>query len=380
MVWFGPEPRFNFALLAAVSVLIIACPCALGLATPMSVMVAVGKGAQAGVLVRNAQSLERFAAADTLIIDKTGTVTEGKPKLSAVRAACRRSEDDVLAVAAALESTSAHPLAHAIDVAAKEKRLTLPAVEDFESVTGQGLKGTSSGETGLRRPRRTPVGQRHRSGAAGRRRRGIARRGRHRDVRGAGRQIAGARRGQGPAQARRTALLAALRADGLSITMATGDAEATAQAVAKEAGVDQVAAGMTPEGKAKLVTDLKARGRVVALAGDGVNDAPALAAADVSIAMGTGSDAAIETAGLTLLKGDLAALLRARQLARAAVRNMKQNLFFAFVYNALGVPMAAGVLYPFTGWLLSPMIAAAAMSMSSVSVIANALRLRRTRL
>ena len=377
---FGPEPRFNFALIAGVSVLIIACPCALGLATPVSVMVAVGRGAQGGVLVRNAQSLERFATANTLVIDKTGTVTEGKPKVVAVRAVEGTSEEDVLAMAAALESTSAHPLAHAIDVAAKEKDLTLPPVEGFESVTGQGLKGTVAG-------RMTYVGRAELLVRNGIETAPLAAAAEDMRAHGAtvmfvaaGGQLLGFVAAKDPLKDNAPALLAALKADGLSITMATGDAELTAHAVAKEAGVDHVAAGMTPEGKAGLVSKLRGEGRVVAMAGDGVNDAPALAAADVSIAMGTGSDAAIETAGLTLLKGDLAALLRARHLARAAVGNMKQNLFFAFIYNALGVPVAAGVLYPVTGWLLSPMIAAAAMSMSSVSVISNALRLRNARL
>ncbi len=377
---YGPEPHFNFALIAAVSVLIIACPCALGLATPVSVMVAVGRGAHGGVLVRNAQSLERFAAADTLVIDKTGTVTEGKPKVIAVRMAGGASEDEVLTVAAALESTSAHPLAHAIDVAAKEKHLTLPAVTDFESVTGQGLKGTVNGDAAF-------VGRAELLRANGIDPEPLAAAAEELRMQGAtaifvaaGGKLLGVVAAKDPLKPGAPELLAALRADGLSITMATGDADATAQAVAREAGVDHVAAGMTPEGKADLVTKLKSEGHVVAMAGDGVNDAPALAAADVSLAMGTGADAAIETAGLTLLKGDLAALLRARKLARAAVANMKQNLFFAFIYNAVGVPIAAGVLYPFTGWLLSPMIAAAAMSMSSVSVITNALRLRGVRL
>ena len=377
---FGPEPRFNFALIAAVSVLIIACPCALGLATPVSVMVAVGRGAQGGVLVRNAQSLERFATADTLVIDKTGTVTEGRPKVVAVRAMDGVREDDVLALAAALEATSAHPLAHAIDVAAKQKTLTLPAVEHFESVTGQGLKGIVGGEpVFVGRAELLSANAIDPSPLAAE---AEALRGQGATVMfvAKGGRLLGCVAAKDPLKANASALLAALKADGLSITMATGDADATAQAVAKEAGVEHVASGMTPEGKARLVAQLKGEGRVVAMAGDGVNDAPALAAADVSIAMGTGSDAAIETAGLTLLKGDLAALLRARRLARAAVANMKQNLFFAFVYNALGVPVAAGVLYPFTGWLLSPMIAAAAMSLSSVSVITNALRLRHTRL
>jgi Cu+-exporting ATPase len=377
---FGPAPAFNHALVAAVSVLIIACPCALGLATPMSVMVAVGKGAAAGVLVRNAASLERLAAADTLVIDKTGTVTEGKPVLVAVRALDGVLEDDVLALAASLESRSAHPLAHAIVAGARAKSLALPEVAGFSSVTGQGLKGIVAGEPAL-------VGRAELLGAQG-----IEAGSLRADadaLRQDGATVMFVARGgraiglvavKDPLKANARAMLEKLRAGGLAITMATGDAEATARAVAGEAGIAHVAAGMTPESKTDLVNSLKRDGRVVAFAGDGVNDAPALAAADVSIAMGTGSDAAIETAGLTLLKGDLGALLRARNLATAAVRNMKQNLFFAFAYNALGIPLAAGVLYPFTGWLLSPMIAAAAMSLSSVSVIGNALRLRTARL
>ena len=379
-VWFVWGPSFDYALLAAVSVLIVACPCALGSATPMSVMVAVGKGAQNGVLVRNAASLEKFAAADVLVIDKTGTVTEGKPKLSAVRAMSGASEDQVLTIAAALESRSAHPLAHAIIEGAKAKSLTLPEVADFASVTGQGLRGAIEGTPVLigraeflqsqgvdLSPLANASEELRKGGATAM---FVAR---------AGAAI-GLVAAKDPLKANARDLLDALRKSGLAITMATGDADATAKVIGREAGLTDVAAGMTPEGKSDLVKRLKSEGRVVAFAGDGVNDAPALAVADVSIAMGTGSDAAIETAGLTLLKGDLAALLRARKLARAAVRNMKQNLFFAFVYNSFGIPLAADVLYPFTGWLLSPMIAAAAMSFSSVSVIANALRLRRARL
>ena len=379
-VWWTYGPGFDYALIAAVSVLIIACPCALGLATPMSVMVAVGKGAGAGVLVRNAESLERLAAADTLVIDKTGTVTEGKPKVVAVVPAEGAREDDVLSIAAALEARSAHPLAVAIENAAKTRKLALPAVADFASVTGQGLEGAVGGVPVLvGRPdflEREGVAVAALAGEADRLRRDgataifVAREGR----------LLGIVAAKDPLKPGVKDLLAALRRSGIAITMATGDAEATARAVAREAGITEVAAGMTPEAKAELVGRLRGEGRVVAMAGDGVNDAPALAAADVSIAMGTGSDAAIETAGLTLLKGDLAGLLRARRLARAAVANMKQNLFFAFVYNALGVPVAAGVLYPLTGTLLSPMIAAAAMSLSSVSVIANALRLRTAKL
>ncbi len=377
---FGPEPRFNFALVAAVSVLIIACPCALGLATPMSVMVAVGRGAQLGVLVRNAVSLERLARADTLVIDKTGTVTEGKPALAAIRAMDGVSENDVLRMAAALEATSAHPLAHAVETGAKERGVRPPPVLQFESVTGQGLKGSVEGKPALAgraellaangidpAPMQDEADRLRSEGATA-------------IFVAHGGRLLGLVAAKDPLKANAASLLQALREDGLDIVMATGDAQTTAEAIAREAGIGRVAAGQTPEDKAKLVATLRGEGRHVAFAGDGVNDAPALAAAEISIAMGTGSDAAIETAGLTLLKGDLAALLGARKLARAAIGNMKQNLFFAFVYNALGVPVAAGVLYPFTGWLLSPMIAAAAMSLSSVSVIVNALRLRNTRL
>ncbi len=377
---FGPAPSFNYALIAAVSVLIIACPCALGLATPMSVMVAVGKGAQAGVLVRNAASLERLAAADTLVIDKTGTVTEGKPKLVAIRAIDNVRENDVLALAAALEGRSAHPLAHAIVSGAKEKSLALPDIADFASVTGQGLRGTLAGAPVLIGRAELLASNGISLGPLSDQAEALRQNGATAMFVARGGQAIGLVAVQDPLKANARAMLASLRDCGLAITMATGDADATARAVARAAGLDSVAAGMTPESKTDLVNRLKREGRVVAFAGDGVNDAPALAAADVSIAMGTGSDAAIETAGLTLLKGDLGALLRARHLASAAVNNMKQNLFFAFAYNVLGIPLAAGALYPFTGWLLSPMIAAAAMSLSSVSVIGNALRLRGARL
>ncbi|MDE2184182.1 MAG: heavy metal translocating P-type ATPase [Alphaproteobacteria bacterium] len=379
-VWYYFGHSFNYALLAAISVLIIACPCALGLATPMSVMVAVGKGAQSGVLVRNAATLERFAKADTLVTDKTGTITEGKPRLSTVRATAPATENDVLTLAAALESKSAHPLAHAIVEGAKERSLTLPEVTEFGSITGQGLQGMIGGAVILigraefltsrgidASPLASEAEKLRKDGATAM---FVARAG----------QAIGLVAAKDPLKTNAKKLLKQLRRDGLHIIMATGDAEATAKAIAREAGLDDVAAGMTPEGKTDLVNRLKREGHVVAFAGDGVNDAPALAAADVSIAMGTGSDAAIETAGLTLLKGDLMGLLRARKLARAAVRNMKQNLFFAFVYNTVGIPIGAGILYPITGWLLSPIIAAAAMSFSSVSVITNALRLRFTRL
>jgi P-type Cu+ transporter len=415
--WYLFGPSFQFALIAAVSVLIIACPCALGLATPMSVMVAVGRGAHAGVLVRNAESLERLAAADMLVIDKTGTITEGKPKVVSLvfpppftgevasrEAARRRGEqstesrvglppspasqalppqaggENMLALAAALESKSTHPLAQAIETAATERKLSLPTVQRFESETGQGLKGEIGGK-------RVMVGRADFIDNGG-----VDPAPLHDEAerwRAAGATVVFVARDSAlmgliairdPLKQGVADLVRTLTGDGMTLILVTGDAEATARVVAREAGIADVRAGQTPQTKAQLVRALKTQGHAVAMAGDGVNDAPALAAADVSIAMGTGSDAAIEAAGLTLIKGDLSGLVRARRLARAAVANMKQNLFFAFVYNALGVPVAAGVLYPFTGWLLSPMIAAAAMSLSSVSVIANALRLRGTRL
>jgi len=377
VVWLATGFPFDDALLAAVSVLIIACPCALGLATPMTVMVAVGRGAQSGVLVRNAATLEKFASATQLIVDKTGTITEGKPKVIAIHAAPGLGEEEVLTVAAALEAKSAHPLAQA--VTGRAAGLALPEVTGFASVTGLGLIGNIGG------------GEAMAGNAAFLTARGI-------DVaplaepaerlRGEGATVIYVARGgkavglvaaKDPLKPGAKALLRQLAEDGLTIVMATGDEETTAAVIASEAGLKDFSARLSPEGKAALVRNRQRKG-IVAFAGDGVNDAPALAAADVAIAMGSGSDAAIETAGLVLLKGDLSALLRARHLARAALRNMKQNLFFAFAYNALGVPLAAGVLYPFTGWLLSPMIAAAAMSFSSVSVIASALRLRAVKL
>ncbi|MDR3528923.1 MAG: heavy metal translocating P-type ATPase [Rhizomicrobium sp.] len=375
--WLAAGFSFNYALLAAISVLIIACPCALGLATPMSVMVAVGRGAHSGVLVRNAAALEKFASADTLVIDKTGTITAGKPQIIAIHTAGGASESDVLTLAAALEAKSAHPLAHAISEKAKD--ISLPPVTDFASITGQGLSGTIDGTTIL-------VGN-----AALLTSRGIdsaTLTAAAEELRGQGATVIFVARGdtaigfvaaKDPLKPQARELLQQLAASGLSIVMATGDEEATAAVIAREAGIAKIHARLSPAGKADLVKALQAE-HTVAFAGDGVNDAPALAVAEVAIAMGSGSDAAIATAGLVLLKGDLAALLRARHLAKATLGNMKQNLFFAFAYNLLGVPLAAGVLYPFTGWLLSPMLAAAAMSVSSVSVIANALRLKQAKL
>jgi P-type Cu+ transporter len=374
--WLYFGAGLDMAILAAVSVLVIACPCALGLATPMSVMVAIGKGARAGVLVKNAAALEQFARARILVLDKTGTLTEGKPRLIAIRA-LEGDENEVLRLAAALEANSAHPLSAAILAAAQEKNLALPYATVFSSITGQGLRGLIEGaQVAIGKAEfvkaaiaATPLAEE----AAALQRRGAGVVFLTRD--GA---LIGMIAVMDPLKPQARAMVEALRKDGLAIAIASGDAEATVAAIAAELGIDDYAAGLTPEGKLELIAARKAHG-TVAFAGDGVNDAPALAAADVSVAMGTGSDAAIAEAGLTLPKGDLAALLRAHRLARATLRNMRQNLFFAFFYNAVGVPVAAGILYPFTGWLLSPMLAAAAMSVSSVSVIANALRLRRAR-
>jgi Cu+-exporting ATPase len=379
---FGPEPQLAYALVALVSVLIIACPCALGLATPMSIMVAVGRGATSGILVKNAEALEQFAVADVLVIDKTGTVTEGHPEVSDVmiNPASKRDADKLLAMVAALEQSSEHPLAEAIVRAARQKNLKLPAVSDFSSHTGKGVTGTVArqrmvfGNAGLMAAEGIDI-----SDALA-----LAD-----ELRAQGKTamfVAAANRWAGliavadPLKESAGDALKALRDSGLTIVMATGDERRTAEAVAQELAIDEVHAGVLPAEKAALVGKLKAQGGTVAMAGDGVNDAPALAAADVGIAMASGSEIAVESAGMTLLKGDLAALVRARKLARATMINIRQNLFFAFVYNAIGVPVAAGVLYPVFGVLLSPIIASAAMSLSSVSVISNALRLRRVAL
>ncbi|HZY67835.1 MAG TPA: heavy metal translocating P-type ATPase [Devosia sp.] len=367
------------ALVASISVLIIACPCALGLATPMSVMVATGRGAHAGVLVKDAEALETFARADVLIVDKTGTLTEGKPVLGQVIPVKGVDEGWVLAIAAALERGSAHPLAHAIKAGAAERSARTLDVTGFRSITGKGVTGRLRenavvlGNRALMDELGVPLGDALLQLQAN-----------HADKGRTAMFVAEAGAAIGlvtvtdPIKASAKAAIEALRADGVEIIMATGDAEDTARSVGRELGLARVEASMTPEGKHELVLALKRSGKTVAFAGDGVNDAPALAAADVGIAMGTGADVAIESAGITLLKGDLAGAVRARRLARATLGNIRQNLLFAFGYNALGVPLAAGVLYPLTGWLLSPMFAAAAMALSSVSVIANALRLNRT--
>lgn len=386
LVWLlvGPSPAFVHAVIAAVSVLIIACPCALGLATPMSIMTATGRGAQAGVLVKTAEALERLAAVDTIVVDKTGTLTEGKPVVDEVVVATGGSEADLLRLAGALEKGSEHPLAEAVLGAAGKKELDLPTADDFEAVTGKGVRARVEGDDVL-------FGNAAFADESGADLSEL--RDRAEELAELGKTVMYLVKGSGdsakllgliavadPVKANARAAIRALHDDGIKIVMATGDAPRTADAVARVLGIDEVHAGVLPEGKKKLIEDLKSRGATVAMAGDGVNDAPALAAADVGLAMGTGADVAVESAGLTLLKGDLDGILRARKLARETVRNIRQNLFFAFVYNAVGVPVAAGVLYPVFGILLSPMLAAAAMSLSSVSVISNALRLRTIKL
>lgn len=376
----APEPKLAFALVAAVSVLIIACPCALGLATPMSIMVGVGKGAQSGVLIKNAEALERFASIDTLVVDKTGTLTEGKPALVAVEPTGPFASDELLRLSASLEASSAHPLAHAIVKGAEKQSLVAGPVADFQSVSGKGLVGVVEG-------RRIAIGNAalmQADGASASQLEAAA--GKHRDA-GAtvmfvaiDGEAAGLIAVADPIKQTTQDAIAGLHEEGLRIIMLTGDNRRTAEAVARKLGIDEVVADVLPADKDAAIERLKQQGRVVAMAGDGVNDAPALARADIGIAMGTGADVAVESAGVTLVKGDLTGLVRARRLSRAVTSNIRQNLLFAFGYNALGVPIAAGVLYPIFGILLSPMIAALAMSLSSVSVIGNALRLRSVQL
>ncbi len=374
-IW-GPEPRFTFGLVAAVSVLIIACPCALGLATPMAIMVGVGRGAQAGVLIKNAEALERFERVDTLVVDKTGTLTEGKPRMVAFHTAPGFAEAHVLRLAASVERGSQHPLGAAIVKAAEEQGVALAGARDFEAPAGKGVSGAVDG-------RRVVIGNLHMMQEAGIDPGMLAAETERLREDGATAvtiaidgHIAGVAGIADPIKATTPQALAALKADGIRVVMLTGDNAATAKAVAQKLGITEVEAEVLPEDKSKVVARLRREGRVVAMAGDGVNDAPALAAADVGIAMGTGADVAMESAGVTLLKGDLMGIVRARKLSEATIRNIRQNLLFAFIYNAAGVPVAAGVLYPVFGILLSPVIAAAAMSLSSVSVIANSLRLR----
>jgi Cu+-exporting ATPase len=378
-IW-GPEPRYAFGLIAFVSVLIIACPCALGLATPMSIMVGVGRGAQAGVLIKNAEAFERVERIDTIVVDKTGTLTEGKPAVTDIVAVNGYNETSLLTLAAAVERASEHPLALAIVKAAEQRGISIPAVTDFDSPVGRGALGRVDGKSVL-------LGNAKFMSDGGV------------DVT-ALEQQADALRGEGataifvgvdgtaagilaiadPVKSSTPEALAALRDAGIRIVMLTGDNRTTAEAVGRKLGIENVEAEVLPEQKSAVVKRYRDSGRIVAMAGDGVNDAPALAAADVGIAMGTGTDVAMESAGITLLKGDLTGIVKARHLSRAVMRNIRQNLFFAFIYNALGVPVAAGVLYPVSGLLLSPIIAAAAMALSSVSVIGNAIRLRAVRL
>jgi len=377
---YGPQPRLAFGLVAAVTVLIIACPCALGLATPMSIMVGVGRGAQVGVLIKNAEALERMEKIDTLVVDKTGTLTEGKPKVVAIVAAKGFAENDALRWAASVEKASEHPLALAIVAAAQERKLNLSAVAEFDSPTGKGVVGAVEG-------RRLALGN-----ARFLRELGVetdaleqdAERLRHEGATAiflaVDGRVAAVIAIADPVKPTTADALNALAREGVRVVMLTGDNKTTTDAVARRLGITEVEAEVLPDQKSAVVTKLQKEGRSVAMAGDGVNDAPALAAAEVGIAMGTGTDVAIESAGVTLLKGDLTGIVRARRLSQATMRNIRQNLFFAFIYNAAGVPIAAGVLYPFFGILLSPIIAAAAMALSSVSVVGNSLRLRRVSL
>ena len=377
---FGPEPRFTFGLVAAVTVLIIACPCALGLATPMSIMVGVGRGAHSGILIRDAEALERFESIDTIVLDKTGTLTAGKPKVVSIVTADGIDEAELLRFAASVERGSEHPLAMAILNAAKERGLRLSEASDFASSSGKGATGTIDGRkialgNAMLMAEQNVATHDLDAAAEAARQKGATAIYVAIDGRAAG-IIAIA----DPIKPSTKAALQKLRDEGLRIVMLTGDNPTTARAVASQLGIEEIEAGVLPERKSEVVQRLRQQGRRVAMVGDGVNDAPALAAADIGVAMGGGTDVAIESAGVTLLSGDLMGLVRARRLSVATMRNIRQNLAFAFVYNAAGVPIAAGVLYPVFGILLSPMVGAAAMALSSVSVIGNALRLARTRL
>jgi Cu+-exporting ATPase len=382
VVWalVGPEPRMAYAIVNVVAVLIIACPCALGLATPMSIMVGVGRGATAGVLIKNAEALEVLEKIDTLVVDKTGTLTEGKPRLVSVAPAPRQSETEVLRLAASLERGSEHPLAAAIVAGAESKGLVLTPAQDFRSLTGKGVVGTVDG-------RRVALGNRKLldelavpASGLGDQAEALRRDGQTVMYVALDGEVAGLIGVADPIKPSTIEAIDLLRHSGVRVVMLTGDNRTTAQAVARKLGIEDVEAEVLPNQKVEVIKRLQAEGRRVAMAGDGINDAPALAQADVGIAMGTGTDVAMESAGITLVKGDLRGIARARRLSQATMRNIRQNLFFAFVYNALGVPIAAGVLYPFSGVLLSPIIASAAMSASSVSVVGNALRLRRVSL
>ena len=382
IVWaiFGPEPAMTYALVNAIAVLIIACPCALGLATPMSIMVGTGKGAQNGVLIKNAEALERMEKVDTIVVDKTGTLTAGKPELTAIDVQVGQDEDEFLALVASVESASEHPLAEAIVRAAQERSLIIPKATDFKSTTGEGVQAVVDGKkvaignsklmeslNSFDNELSTKADVRRKDGETVM---FVAIDG----------KAAGIISVADPIKPSTKEAISLLHDAGLKVVMLTGDNEKTAQAVANKLGIDEVYADVSPEDKNRIVKEMQDSGKLVAMAGDGINDAPALAQANVGIAMGTGTDVAMESAGITLLKGDLMGIAKAYKLSHATMRNIRQNLFFAFIYNALGVPIAAGVLYPIFGLLLSPMIAAAAMSLSSFSVIANALRLRRLKL
>jgi Cu+-exporting ATPase len=382
IVWslVGPSPRLAHALICAIAVLIIACPCALGLATPMSIMVAMGKGAKSGVLFKNAEAIEFMRKVDTLVIDKTGTLTEGKPKLVNVQPAPGFDETKLLHLAASLELASEHPLAAAIVSGAKDRKIELAKAKAFEALTGKGVKARADGAPVL-------LGNRALTDESGVNVEALAKAAESGRAEGqtvmfvaVDGKAAGLIGVADPIKESTAEAVRQLHEDKVRIVMMTGDSQTTADAVAKKLGIDEVIAGVLPADKGKHIKELQEQGRFVAMAGDGINDAPALAQAQVGIAMGTGTDVAIQSAGVTLIKGDLRGITRARSLSRATMRNIKENLFFAFLYNALGIPIAAGVLYPLTGLLLSPMLAATAMSFSSVSVVANALRLRRVRL
>ncbi len=381
IVWalIGPEPAMAYAIVSAVSVLIIACPCALGLATPMSIMTATGRGAQAGVLIKDAEALERFAKVDTLIVDKTGTLTEGRPKLTDVVALNDHDEATILSLAASLERGSEHPLAEAIVEGARERGAELHETTDFEAVTGKGVLGNVANRK-VSLGNAAMMSSLEMDETASKKADELRTEGKTAMFVAIDDKLAGIVAVADPIKETTAEAIKALHESGLKIIMATGDNERTARAVANKLGIDEIRADVLPEGKLALIEEIKAKGGKVAMAGDGVNDAPALAAADVGIAMGTGADVAVESAGFTLVKGDLTGIVRARTLAQATIANIKQNLFFAFAYNTLGVPVAAGVLFPIFGVLLSPMIAAAAMSLSSVSVIGNSLRLRTVKL
>ena len=381
-VWLfvGPEPRFAHGLVAAVSVLIIACPCALGLATPMSIMVGVGKGAGLGLLIKNAEALERLEKVDTLVVDKTGTLTEGKPAVTKIIPVAPLDEAELIRIAASLERASEHPLAQAIVREAERRKLSLSEPSQVDSPVGKGVTGLVDGKRVLIGSAKYLEGEGVNASQLTGQADDLRKSGTTAIIVAIDGKVAGVIGIADPIRKTTRAALDALRAQGIGVVMMTGDNRVTAQAVAADLGIDAVEADVLPERKSEVVTRLRSEGKVVAMAGDGVNDAPALAAADVGIAMGGGTDVAMESAGVTLLHGDLQGIVKARQLSQATMRNIRQNLFFAFVYNAAGVPVAAGILYPVLGLLLSPALAALAMALSSVSVIANALRLRSARI